>query len=40
MANPQTAFDRWFRDQIRAVFGFDPAAAQPPNEPLGEWRAG
>ena len=39
MATPQTAFDRWFRDQLGTIFGFDPAAPAPPrNEPLGEWR--
>ena len=39
MANRRTDFDRWFRDQIGAIFGFDPAApAQPRNELLGEWR--
>ena len=40
MANPQTEFDRWFREQIRTIFGFDPAAAAPANELLGEWREG
>ena len=38
MANPQTEFDRWYRDQIQEIFGFDPA--QPPgerNELLGRW---
>ena len=39
MADPQTDFDRWLRDQIGAIFGFDPAApTQPRNELLGEWR--
>jgi len=38
MANPQTPFDRWYRDQIRDIFGFDPT--QPTgerNELLGIW---
>jgi hypothetical protein len=40
MANPQTAFDRWYRDQLQAIFG--PGVAEPaeaPNELLGTWRA-
>ena len=40
MADPQTEFDRWFRDQIGEVFGGDPTAAGPRNELLGEWRTG
>ncbi len=40
MAAPETEFDRWFRDRIGAIFGFDPAApGGPRNELLGEWRA-
>ncbi len=38
MANPQTPFDRWYRDQIREIFGDD--AAEPwgeRNELLGSW---
>ena len=38
MANPQTPFDRWYRDQIRDIFGFDPE--QPTgerNELLRRW---
>ena len=38
MAAPETDFDRWFRERIAEVFGFDPAASGPPNELLGEWR--
>src|SRR4028119_1662644 len=30
MATPQTPFDRWYRDQIRDIFGFDPT------QPTGE----
>src|SRR5215210_6973637 len=38
MANPQTPFDRWYRDQIRDIFGFDPAQpAGERNELLGRW---
>ena len=38
MANPQTPFDRWYRDQIQEIFGFD--ASEPigeRNELLGSW---
>lgn len=39
MANPQTAFDRWYGDQLRAIFGPDILEpADPPNELLGTWR--
>jgi hypothetical protein len=37
-ANPQTPFDRWYRDQIQEIFGFD--ASEPigeRNELLGSW---
>ncbi len=38
MANPQTPFDRWYRDQIRDIFGFDPGQpAGERNELLGSW---
>ena len=40
MANPQTPFDRWYRDQIQEIFGFD--ASEPMgerNELLGSWRS-
>jgi len=38
MANPQTDFDRWYRDQIQEIFGVDPAqAAGERNELLGRW---
>ncbi|HZG65660.1 MAG TPA: hypothetical protein VEZ12_02895 [Herpetosiphonaceae bacterium] len=38
MANPQTPFDRWYRDQIRDIFGFDPdQAVGERNELLGSW---
>jgi hypothetical protein len=39
MANPQTDFDRWYRDQLREIFDMDPEA--PPesrNEFLGTWQ--
>ena len=40
MANPQTPFDRWYRDQIRDIFGVDPGEPWgEPNELLGTWRA-
>lgn len=38
MANPQTPFDRWYRDQIQDIFGVDitePAGER--NELLGRW---
>lgn len=38
MADPQTDFDRWYRDQIEAILSIDmtePAGA--PNEQLGRW---
>jgi hypothetical protein len=38
MANPKTPFDRWYRDQPRDIFGFDPAQpAGERNELLGSW---
>ena len=40
MANPQTPFDRWYRDQIQEIFGFDlsePIGER--NELLGSWPA-
>jgi hypothetical protein len=38
MANPKTPFDRWYRDQLRDIFGFDPAQpAEERNELLGSW---
>lgn len=40
MANPQTDFDRWFRDQMQEVFAFDlNAQPGPTNELLGSWPA-
>jgi hypothetical protein len=42
MANPRTDFDRWFRERVTAIFGFDPAAIEqlgPPPELLLDWRA-
>ncbi|HEU5431082.1 MAG TPA: hypothetical protein VFU81_05430 [Thermomicrobiales bacterium] len=40
-ANPQTEFDRWYREQILDIFGVDLAEPWGPrNEMLGEWRAG
>ena len=38
MANPQTPFDHWYRDQVQEIFG--DAAAEPweeRNELLGSW---
>ena len=38
MANPQTPFDRWYRDQIQEIFGFDPGqVVAERNELLGSW---
>jgi hypothetical protein len=40
MANPQTDFDRWYRQQIETIWEFD--ASQPlgtRNELLGTWSA-
>jgi hypothetical protein len=38
MANPQTEFDRWFRDEFMAIYGEDPAAEiSNPIEWLGTW---
>lgn len=38
MVNPQTEFDRWFRDQMQEAFGFDASAPPgPSNELLGSW---
>jgi hypothetical protein len=38
MANPQTPFDRWYRDQIREIWGLDPSEPWgEPNELLGRW---
>ena len=40
MANPQTEFARWYRDQLMTLFGEDPAAEiSTPNEWLGTWTA-
>ena len=42
MVNPQTDFDRWFREQVQPILGGDPAAfgdVPPPPTPLLEWRA-
>lgn len=40
MASPETEFDRWYRDQVMAVFGIDPAdGSSPPNEFLGGWKS-
>ena len=36
MANPQTAFDRWYREQIETIWEFDASAPPfPANEHLG-----
>ena len=38
MANPQTDFDRWYREQIETIWEFDASAPRPPdNELLGTW---
>jgi hypothetical protein len=40
MANPQTEFDRWYREQIKDIFGADPAEPWGErNELLGTWKA-
>ncbi len=40
MANPQTDFDRWYREQIETIWEFDASAPRPPdNEFLGTWSA-
>jgi hypothetical protein len=31
LANPETTFDRWMRDQIEAIFGLDLGAASDPS---------
>jgi hypothetical protein len=38
MANPQTAFDRWYREQIESIWEFDATQPGAPNEHLGTWR--
>jgi hypothetical protein len=38
MANPQTAFDRWYREQIETLWEFDASQPGAPNELLGTWR--
>ena len=41
MANPQTDFDRWYREQIESIWEFDASAPRPPaNELLGTWVPG
>lgn len=41
MANPQTEFDRWYRERMESIWEFDAAAPQPPaNELLGTWTPG
>lgn len=40
LANPQTDFDRWYRDQVIDIFGADPGEDWGPrNELLGTWKA-
>ncbi len=40
MANPKTDFDRWYRDQVTGILGFDPAEDfGARNELLGTWKA-
>jgi hypothetical protein len=41
LANPQTEFDRWLRDQFESILEIDAVAAftAPPPEFLGEYRA-
>ena len=37
LADPQTGFERWLREQIEEIFGFDPSMRQGiSNEFLGE----
>ncbi len=38
MANPQTPFDRWYRDQVEAILSIDMSVpTSAPNELLGRW---
>lgn len=38
MADPQTDFDRWFRDQVEAILPTDMSVpTSTPNELLGRW---
>jgi hypothetical protein len=38
MADPQTDFDRWYRDQIEAILPIDMSVpTSVPNELLGRW---
>jgi hypothetical protein len=37
MANPQTPFDRWFRDEMQAIWTFDLSEPSSPNELIGTW---
>jgi hypothetical protein len=40
MNNPQTDFDRWFRDRMQEIFAFDLTGPPPPsNELIGRWSA-
>jgi hypothetical protein len=41
LANPETDFDRWFRDQVRTILDFDPAdfITATTSEYVGEYRA-
>ena len=39
MQNPQTDFERWFRDQIQSIFELNLDPDAPPPELLMEWRA-
>lgn len=41
MADPQTDFDRWIRDQMQSILQVDPAdfSETPPAESMGEFRA-
>jgi hypothetical protein len=39
IANPQTDFDRWYRDQIETIWEIDASEPRPPdNELLGTWK--
>ena len=38
MANPQTDFDRWYKEQIETIWEFDASEPRPlDNELLGTW---
>jgi len=39
MQNPQTDFERWFRDQVNSIFEVDLDPNTPPPELLMDWHA-